>query len=247
VRDDVRGGIRGAKHFPALMQCRARSLDEPVAGASPRAEISTPDGESFPTSAPDAAARLGRFLGAPVSLWPLLPATALDHYRRGATVGGDAVAELRRVLAREPGEPLPDLSALPELLRTYASPPGTYFDAFPLLLMTTRGLASLAARAPGSRVDVRRFRPNLLIESEDESDFPERAWCGRRLRIGSAVLDVKTDCPRCVMTTLPFDDLPADPAIMRALVRETRGNLGVYATTVEPGIVHRGDRVELVA
>lgn len=247
LRDEERAGIRGAKRFGPLMQCRARYLDAPVAGASVPAEITLPGGETFSTSAPDAAARLGRFLGAPVSLWPLLPATALDHYRRGQPLDADMLNELRRVFARTPDEPLPDLSAFPEFLRTYESPPGTYFDAFPLLLMTQQSLATLARRSPGSQIDVRRFRPNLLIESGDAADFPERAWCGRRLRVGTALLEVKMECPRCVMTTLPFDTLRADPGIMRSLVREAGGNLGVYATPIEPGVVRRGDHVELVA
>jgi len=247
VRDERRGGIRGAKHFAPLMQCSARYLDEPLPEQAGHAAITLPDGTTFPTSDRDAATRLGRFLDTAVSLWPLLPATALDHYRRGAPIADDALAELRRIFARRSDEPLPDLSAFPDILRKYESPPGTYFDAFPLLLLTDRSLATLAARASGSRIDVRRFRPNLLIETHIDADFPERAWCGRRVRIGSAVLEVRMECPRCVMTTLPFADLPADPGVMRALVRESGGNLGVYAVPVEAGVVRRGDRVELLA
>jgi hypothetical protein len=247
VRDDVRGGIRGAKRFGALMQCRAHYVEEPAARGSATAQIVLPDGECFTTRESDAAARLSRFLDAPVSLWPLLPADALEHYRRGAPMSDDAMAEFRRVFARTPDEPLPDLSAFPDFLREFESPPGTYFDAFPLLLMTDRSLATLAARATRSRIDVRRFRPNLLIESDGAAEFPERDWCGRRLRIGTAVVEVKMECPRCVMTTLPFADLPSDPGIMRSLVRDAGGSLGVYAVPVEAGIVRRGDRVELVA
>jgi uncharacterized protein YcbX len=246
VRDEQRGGIRGAKHFAPLMQCRARYLDETLAMRTATAEIALPTGETFTTDDPGAAARLSAFLDAPVSLWPLLPADALDHYRRGAPQSADVLTELRRVFARTADEPLPDLSAFPEFLRTYESPPGTYFDAYPLLLMTEASLTTLAARAPASRIDVRRFRPNLLIEGVP-GEYPERAWCGRRLRVGTVLLEVKMACPRCVMTTLPFADLPADPAIMRTLVRETGGNLGVYAVPLESGVVRRGDRVELLA
>jgi len=45
------------------------------------------------------------------------------------------------------------------------------------------------------------------------------------------------------MVTHGFEDLPRDPTVMRALVRESGGNLGVYATVEEPGRAKVGDPI----
>ena len=193
-----------------------------------------------------AAAALSDTLGSPVTLWPLLPADALDHYKRGAGLSDDLETELRRVFARTPDEPLPDLSVFPPELIEYESPPGTYFDAFPLLLATQQSLDTLSAAAPESRFDVRRFRPNIFLDAAGDAKFPEQDWVGKRARLGSAELKIELGCPRCVMTTHPFDDLPKDPTIMRTLVKEAGGDLGVYASVMKPGTVAVGDRFEIL-
>ena len=248
VRDEVRGGIRGAKKIPALMRFAARYATPPAAEGSSPAQIALPDGSTVATGATDVNARLSAALRHEVSLWPLLPADALDHYRRGRPTHEDVDTELRAIFGRTPDEPLPDLRLFPRELIEFESPPGTYFDAFPLLLLTESALAAMAARAGESVFDVRRFRPNLVVgDTGPDEEAPEMAWRGQRLAIGEATLRVTIECPRCIMVTHGFADLPRDPSIMRALVREAGGNLGVYATVESPGLVRAGDPVELLA
>ncbi len=247
VRDEVRGGIRGAKKIPALMNLQSRYASPPPPRGSGPAEILLPDGTTVGTGAPDVSERISKAIDHPVTLWPLLPADALDHYRRGAPTHEDFEQELRAIFGRAPGEPLPDLSVFPPEILEFESPLGTYFDAFPLLLLSESSLREMARRAPDSVFDVRRFRPNLLVGDTAEGEpFPEHGWAGRRLRIGSAVLRATVVCPRCVMTTHAVEDLPKDPGVMRSLVRESGGELGVYATVETPGRVARGDVVELL-
>jgi uncharacterized protein YcbX len=247
VRDEVRGGIRGAKKLAGLLELRARYAKAPAPTGSSPAEITLPDGSILGTGDAEAAERLSKAIDHPVTLWPLQPADALDHYRRGAPTHEDLEQELRSIFGRLPEEPLPDLSIFPPELLEFESPPGTYFDAFPLLLLSQASLRSMQEKAPDSVFDARRFRPNLLVSDTAAGEpFPEQAWRGRRLGIGDAVLQVTVECPRCVVTTRGFADLPTDPGVMRALVRETGGNLGVYAAVETAGSIHTGDPIHLL-
>jgi uncharacterized protein YcbX len=251
LRDDVRGEIASARRFPPLMGLSARFLGEPTeSDRSPPVELLDPTGERIGSTDKDVNAWLTARLAHAASLWPLLPAAAEAHYLRAAPDAGvDPETNLREMFARLPDEPLPDLSQFPGELFTYASPRGTYFDAFPLLILSTGALAGLTrrARAAGSQsiFDVRRFRPNVLVEAPGDG-FIEDAWCGRELRIGTARVRVEMRCPRCSMTTHGFADLPRDPKVMRALVQHHGGDLGVYAQVIEPGEVRLGDAVEVI-
>ncbi len=240
VRDEVRGGIRGAKKIGDLMRFAARY---PSAGFD-TVEIVLPDGEVVSSIQADANERISAALSHHVTLWPLQPVGDLDHYRRGKPDNDDQMTELRQVFGREADEPLPDFSIFPPVIFEYESPPGTYLDAFPLLVMTTSAMRALTEALPDSVIDVRRFRPNLVIDTADQPGNPEFSWVGRRLHIGETVIDVPAACPRCVMVTREVTPaVPADRAVLRHVVRELDQNLGVYATVATPGVVRVGDPV----
>jgi uncharacterized protein YcbX len=247
VRDERRGGIRGAKKIAGLMQLTARYDREPQVDAPPPPiTITLPDGGSTSSGDPDVHERLSTALEHPVTLWPLLPPDARHHYRRGAPDHDDLEAELRAIFGRTSDEPLPDLSWLPTELFEYESIPGTYFDAHPILILTRQSLEHLGAIAPGSTVDVRRFRPNLVVDAPDaDGRWPEREWLGRSLRVAGTTFDVVAPCPRCVMVTHPFADLAEDGGVLRAVVRGADQILGVYATVRGPATITVGDTLEL--
>jgi uncharacterized protein YcbX len=245
VRDEQRGGIRGAKKIPSLMRLSANFTGSVIEeGASP-AVITAPDGTTRETGSADINEWLSDKLGHSVSIWPLLPADALDHYRRGAPDHEDLETELRQMFGRAADEPLPDLSIFAEVIE-FESPPGTYFDAFPIHLLTRQSLASLAQTRAQSNFHVDRFRPNIVLDAPDSTHpFPEARWVGRRVCIGDVELEIIGDCPRCSMTTVGFGDLPRDPGIMRALVEANNGNIGVYAKVVKGGVLNVGDALVL--
>jgi uncharacterized protein YcbX len=242
VRDLERGGIRGAKKIGALMRLGASDV------ADGHVEITLPDGSTVCTADADVHERVSAAIDHPVHLERLAPADDLDHYRRGAPDSDDPVVELRGIFGREVDEPFPDFSIFPPVIAEFESPPGTYYDVFPLMVMTEAALAALRRALPESNVDIRRFRPSIVVDTGDDGSaastpgHPEFDWAGRRATIGSATIEFGAPCPRCVMVTREISDaIPADRAVLRHIVRDLDQNLGIYATIVTPGRVSVGD------
>ena len=248
LRDEQAGEIRGAKKLPALMRCTATYTEEPAEGAPiPMALMTLPDGSTLNTGDPDAAAKLSKLVEREVTLWPRLPSDDKDHYRRGTPDNEDFEAELRQIFGRTPDEPLPDLSVFPTELMEFGSPLGTYFDAFPLHILTTASLKAISEYNPTARFEVSRFRPNLVIETDPAlTGLVEAEWGGRRLKIGDAIVEVTTPTVRCVMTTQETTELPKDPSVLRTIVHDADQNLGAYARTLTAGSVRIGDEVSFV-
>jgi uncharacterized protein len=269
LRDDAAGEIRGAKISPKLMLCSARYREEPTADFVPHVDITLPDGARTSSDDPRVNALLSELVGREVTLWPLRPASDRAHYRRampgarlvgllgrsrgvrrlmlGAMRFARLDGGLRKDFGREPGEPLPDLSVLPAELFEYTSPPGTYFDAFPVHVVTTSTLDTLARLNAGSSWDARRFRPNFLIETNGGVEgLAEADWGGRTLRAGGLGLKCEIPTMRCSMTIQAQDGLPKDPKILRTIVRDAGQNLGVYASVNAPARVSAGDAAELL-
>lgn len=250
LRDLERNNFKTGKRYAGLMGCTAQLLAEPsTALPSPEVQIELPNGSQLHSADSGANRELSDFLGSPVRLMALQPASNVEHYRRQAPNPDDPQSDPRAVFARTDSEPLPDLSGFPKELFEYESPLGTYFDAYPILLLSRASMASLAKVAPSSEFALARFRPTLLVDGEATAgnQFPEDAWVGKTLKIGEALLAVEIACPRCIMTTHGFGSLAKDPSIMRTLVKHHGGNLGVYAKVVQPGAIAEGDQIEVLS
>lgn len=118
------------------------------------------------------------------------------------------------------------------------------YDLMPVSLVTTASLARLD-RHHGSRLDRRRFRTNIVIES----DAYEEDWQGRRLRLGTgddaAELSIACPAPRCAMITIDPDTAARDPQVLRTVARDCGNAFTIYASVARPGWVREGDMVEL--
>lgn len=262
VRDERAREVRGAKNFPALLGCSARHEGE-------RLVVRMPDGAELGIDDPRLEHALSELVGTPVTVHGLEPAENRDHYRRrmpGSRLGGRlarsptlarglqkvmaatrADGELRTLFGRERGEPMPDLSVFPPELFEFVSPPGTYFDAFPIHILTSSTLAALADKHPEGQWDVQRFRPNLFLRTDPAlSGLVEGGWAGRKVRVGEVVLSCTVPTPRCSMVLARQPGLDKDPRILRTIVREADQNAGVYANVERPGRIRVGDTATLL-
>lgn len=246
LRDEQRGVLTNAKRHPALLGCSARFVHEPGPDVGPGhitdVTITLPDGSTVRSDDPDVHARLSALLGHRVTLCALRPASDRAHYKGVKSTAADMRAEF----AVEDGDPLPDLSMMPMAklleLGKYATPPGTYFDALALHVLTTASLDTLRARA-SSDFDVRRFRPNVLVETS-ATGLVEAAWTGGTLVLGGCTAFVDCPTPRCSMPTRAQPEIAADPKVLKTIVQEAERCLGVYATVTRGGVVCVGDPVQ---
>jgi uncharacterized protein len=154
-----------------------------------------------------------------------------------------------RVRAGEPAADAALSAALAEPIRVRAEHGTSHLDVAPVHLVSTASLRWLAARVgDASAADVRRFRPNILLEVPGDAERPEDEWRGRTLRLGDGVrMDVVGRAERCVMTTMSQPALDDDGRILRILAELNEACFGVYASVRASGRVRVGDGVHLLA
>ncbi|MDA8290495.1 MAG: MOSC N-terminal beta barrel domain-containing protein [Actinomycetota bacterium] len=120
---------------------------------------------------------------------------------------------------------------------TWEGVPGSLVDSSPLHLLTTGELADVAAERPDLGLDVRRFRPNVLVAAEGPLEP------GARYGLGGAVVEVVRPCSRCVVTTRAQPGgIGRELEVLRHLAAVRSSSLGVLARVVARGGIRDGDR-----
>ena len=115
-------------------------------------------------------------------------------------------------------------------------PRGSFHDS-------NRNQLHLLSTASLGEWDVRRFRPNVVVDGEGG----ELGLVDATLRVGTAVVSVSKRTSRCVMTTRAQPGgVARDLDVLRTIMRDADGDLGISCTVVEPGVVHVGDAVEVI-
>jgi hypothetical protein len=215
IHDETTGKILTGRRAPELLFASASLTSD----GSPL--ITLPSGETCagPGAATDAA--LSDWLGKPVRLV-------------SATDGAPARAEYFE-------DATDDASTAIE----WTMPAGRFVDALPLLVLTTASLRAGAAHYPSGDWQLRRFRPNLVLDLSSEG-WVEDTWCRRAtLRIGDVALQPQEPCMRCTMVTREQPGVGEDRDIFRTLARHHRGHFGAWTSVITGGTVEVGDPVLL--
>jgi uncharacterized protein len=123
------------------------------------------------------------------------------------------------------------------------------FDEAAISVISLATIAGIGREAELD-LDRRRFRANILVETESEALFQEDEWVGRTLVFGDRhpgpAVSVTLRDGRCVMVNLDPDTGRQNERVMKTVVRLNDNNAGVYATVVRSGTINVGDRVSII-
>ena len=112
---------------------------------------------------------------------------------------------------------------------------------------TVREIARLAGRS----LDVRRFRPNVLVRLLRPTPFQEDEWLGGVLLFGEGddapAINVTMRDERCSMVNLDPDSASSAPEVMKAVVRSNQNNAGIYGVITRIGRLRVGQTILLRA
>ena len=214
VVEESSGKVLTGRREPRLLLAFGRL------GPDRQPEIELPDGRRLLGTGHDVDAALSEWLGQEVRL-----ATAADEPVRKAEYYEDATD---------------DSSPLIE----WDLPAGSFVDTFPLLVMTTATMRAGAAAHPDGAWETRRFRPNVVVDV-DEDGWVEDRWAGHRVALGAAVVTPKMRCPRCSMVTRPQPGLERDLDIFKTLNHEHHATAGMWTVVTQAGPVAVGDPVSV--
>jgi uncharacterized protein YcbX len=132
---------------------------------------------------------------------------------------------------------------------------GTFDEAS--VSVISLGTLQCIERESGRNVDLRRFRPNVVIETNSAEPFAEDSWVGRTLMFGagnSGAATPPTRIPaigitmrdeRCVMVNFDPDTAERDSVVMKTVVRLNGNYAGVYGTVVRAGELRVGQGLTL--
>ncbi len=177
---------KNPRKWPRLFDFRATCIAlAPAAAPVPPVRITLPDGTTVTSDQGDRNQILSQALNREVTL-------------RAAQRGAVNTEEY-----------WPDMEGLDhrDTVTDFTLPEGTFFDVAMVHLLTTATLDRLRELYPQGRFEVRRFRPNIVVQlASGEKGFAENAWVGHTLAMGTAVrLHITGPCGRCVIVVLPIN------------------------------------------
>lgn len=120
------------------------------------------------------------------------------------------------------------------------------FDDASISVISTATISGIGAEAK-LELDRRRFRANIVLETNGSDPFPENDWIGGTLVFGddepAPAVRVTSHDVRCMMINLDPDTAAQDARVLKAVVRLNGNNAGAYATVVQAGTIRVGEPV----
>ena len=103
------------------------------------------------------------------------------------------------------------------------------------------------SRLAGQSLDVRRFRPNVVVRSLRSAAFQEDEWVGGALSFGdgddAAAIAVTMRDIRCSMVNLDPDSASPAPEMLKAVVHANQNTAGIYGTVTRTGRLAVGQSI----
>ncbi|MEO9221244.1 MAG: MOSC N-terminal beta barrel domain-containing protein, partial [Mycobacteriaceae bacterium] len=195
TEDGCVASAKSPRKWASLLSMSARFVAEPLLGeVPPPVEIAFPDGSVLRSDDDGIDDALSATLGRSVRLI----SERLDEPRYELAPGALDDMAPQAVLDYLAN----DRAQSPSRLALAGMPAGTFYDLAMLHVLTTSTMDTLHQLAPEADVDVRRFRPNLLLQTSD-TGFAEDEWVGRTIAVGETMqFSVSMLTMRCVMTSL---------------------------------------------
>lgn len=133
-----------------------------------------------------------------------------------------------------------------EQVESHPEDRGAYWEDH-LLIISESSLKKVADLCNEEELNMKRFRPNVVIELDSGVPFEEEQWMGKKLVINDITLTINSHCPRCAYVNIdPNDPTKITPKILKTIVKERGGNLGVYASVVNHGTLKAGAEIFLI-
>jgi uncharacterized protein YcbX len=220
VRDRESGMIASAKNpkkWGRMLELHAAYIEPPaIASPLPPIAIRFPDGTECSSNDSDVHERLSHELGFPVEL---IHDTPPNDKQLELVWAREALNPRDREAASKIGEQ--DGETLGRGRFGAMSPLDRYFDYSVIHVVTQTALDHLQSLEPAASFDPRRFRPNIVVTT-DGSGFVENGWVGQSLVATAVRIRVIAPAVRCVMITLPQDELGRDRRTLRTIAQHNR-------------------------
>src|SRR5229473_5390529 len=189
--------------------------------------------------------------------------------RRAGDAGEDAAHRGGDVRENAPGDlhlpthiRTPDGEDLPVFGEALAAEVGRRYGAPVQMLQLRHGIFDEATisvialdtvgeigRLAGRSLDVRRFRPNVVVRLLRSGPFQEDEWLGGVLSFGEGddapAITVTMRDLRCSMVNLDPDSASPAPEVLKAVVRANQNNAGIYGAVTRIGRLAVGQTITL--